>query len=74
VGGELRTPVAKSPLSHHLRTLRAAGVTRTRQEHTRTFVRPLRDDLDSRFPGLVEAVLQAAQADDVGDRVGLLEA
>jgi DNA-binding transcriptional ArsR family regulator len=70
--GELRAPVAKSTLSHHLKTLRAAGVTRTREEGTRCFVRLRRGDLDSRFPGLVEAVLEAAQAEDVGNTVGLL--
>ncbi|MDT5309194.1 MAG: hypothetical protein QOE48_4896 [Mycobacterium sp.] len=35
--GELRAPLAKSTLSHHLKTLRAAGVTRTREEGTRCF-------------------------------------
>ena len=71
--GELRAPLAKSTLSHHLKTLRAAGVTRTREEGTRCFVRLRRDDLDSRFPGLVEAVLEAAQAEDVGNKVSLVE-
>jgi hypothetical protein len=37
------------------------------------FVRLRRDDLDSRFPGLVEAVLEAAQAEDVGNKVSLVE-
>jgi DNA-binding transcriptional ArsR family regulator len=72
--GELRAPVAKSTLSHHLKTLRAAGVTRTREEGTRCFVRLRRNDLDSRFPGLLEAVLEAAQAEDIGNTVGLAEA
>lgn len=69
--GELRAPVAKSTLSHHLRVLRDAGVTRTRQEGTRCFVRLRRSDLDARFPGLLDAVLNAARNDDVGDRVSL---
>jgi DNA-binding transcriptional ArsR family regulator len=72
--GELRAPVAKSTLSHHLKTLRAAGVTRTREEGTRCFVRLRRNDLDSRFPGLLEAVLEAAQVEDIGNTVGLAEA
>jgi DNA-binding transcriptional ArsR family regulator len=72
--GELRAPIAKSTLSHHLKTLRAAGVTRTREEGTRCFVRLRRNDLDSRFPGLLEAVLEAAQAEDIGNTVGLAEA
>lgn len=72
--GELRAPVAKSTLSHHLRVLRDAGVTRTRQEGTRCFVKLRRGDLDVRFPGLLDAVLDAAHGDDVGDRVGLTNA
>jgi DNA-binding transcriptional ArsR family regulator len=63
--------VAKSTLSHHLRVLRDAGVTRTRQEGTRCFVELRRDDLEFRFPGLLDAVLDAARGDDVGAHVGL---
>lgn len=69
--GELRAPVAKSTLSHHLRVLRDAGVTRTRQEGTRCFVVLRRDDLDGRFPGVLDAVLAAAEGGDVGAHVGL---
>lgn len=71
--GELRAPVAKSTLSHHLRVLRDAGVTRTRQEGTRCFVVLRRDDLTARFPGLLDAVLDAATSDDVGGQVGLAD-
>jgi DNA-binding transcriptional ArsR family regulator len=71
--GELRAPVAKSTLSHHLRVLRDAGVTRTRQEGTRCFVELRRADLDSRFPGLLTAVLGAATGEDIGAHVGLAD-
>jgi DNA-binding transcriptional ArsR family regulator len=71
--GEFRTPVGKSTLSHHLKTLRAAGVTRTREEGTRCFVRLRRDDLDTRFPGLLDAVLTAANVEDVDGGVGLAD-
>jgi DNA-binding transcriptional ArsR family regulator len=71
--GELRAPVAKSTLSHHLRVLRDAGLTRTRQEGTRCYVELRRADLDTRFPGLLDAVLEAARGDDVGAHVGLAE-
>jgi DNA-binding transcriptional ArsR family regulator len=71
--GELRAPVAKSTLSHHLRVLRDAGVTRTRQEGTRCFVELRRRDLDTRFPGLLTAVLTAADDDNVGAQVGLAD-
>ncbi len=69
--GELRAPVAKSTLSHHLRVLRDAGITRTRQEGTRCFVVLRRDDLETRFPGLLAPVLAAAECDGVGRQVGL---
>jgi DNA-binding transcriptional ArsR family regulator len=69
--GELRAPVAKSTLSHHLRVLRDAGITRTRQEGTRCFLRLRRTDIEARFPGLLDAVLTAAAGDDVGRQVEL---
>ncbi|KOV69885.1 hypothetical protein ADL00_10145 [Streptomyces sp. AS58] len=67
--GQFRAPVAKSTLSHHLKVLREAGVTQTRQEGTRCFVILRRDDLDARFPGLLPALLSAALADGVGEHV-----
>jgi DNA-binding transcriptional ArsR family regulator len=69
--GELRTPVAKSTLSHHLRVLRDAGITRTRQEGIRCYVTLRRHDLQARFPGLLDVVLEVAGADNVGHQVGL---
>lgn len=71
--GQLRAPVAKSTLSHHLRILRDAGVTRTRQEGTRCYVRLRRADLNRRFPGLLKAVLAAADDTGVGNHVHLAE-
>jgi DNA-binding transcriptional ArsR family regulator len=70
--GELRAPVAKSTLSHHLRVLRNAGITRTREEGTRCFVTLRRADFDARFPHLMDAVLDAAGSEDVGHHVGLV--
>jgi DNA-binding transcriptional ArsR family regulator len=69
--GELRAPVAKSTLSHHLRVLRDAGITRTRQEGTRCYLVLRQNDLEARFPGLLDAVLAAAVRDDVGEQVEL---
>lgn len=37
--GQFSAPVAKSTLSHHLKMLREAGVTQTRQEGTRCYVK-----------------------------------
>ena len=67
--GELRAPVAKSTLSHHLKVLRDAGVTRTRQEGTRCFVQLRRADLDARFPHLMAALLSVAATDGIGEDV-----
>src|SRR5919106_6344981 len=57
--GELQAPVAKSTLSHHLRVLRDAGITRTRQQGTRCFLVLRRSDIEARFPGLLDAVITA---------------
>ena len=58
--GELDAPVSKSTLSHHMKTLRSAGVTRTRDEGTRCYVHLRAEDLEARFPGLLTTLLQAA--------------
>lgn len=49
----------KSTMSHHYRTLREAGVTSTRVSGRDRLVRLRREDLDARFPGLLDAVLNA---------------
>jgi DNA-binding transcriptional ArsR family regulator len=60
VCGALDVGVSKATRSHHLRVLREAGVTRTRPEGTRRYVSLRRDDMDARFPGLLDALLAAA--------------
>ncbi|GAA3072974.1 hypothetical protein GCM10017600_25260 [Streptosporangium carneum] len=66
--------MAKSTLSHHLRVLRDAGLTRTRQEGTRCFVILRRQELQTRFPGLLQAVLAAAEEEDIGHQVSVKDA
>ena len=56
--GAMPLPVSASTRSHHLRILRAAGVTVTRVVGTQRMVSLRRDDLESRFPGLLDAVLR----------------
>jgi DNA-binding transcriptional ArsR family regulator len=64
--GEERTcksfelPVVKSTCTHHFRVLREAGVIRQRQEGTARLNSLRREDLEARFPGLLDAVLNAA--------------
>jgi DNA-binding transcriptional ArsR family regulator len=69
--GDLRAPVANSTLSHHLKVLRVAGIAWCREEGTRCFVKLRREDLESRFPHLLSAVLAAANEENVGDFVRL---
>ena len=57
-GGELA--VTKSTRTHHLRILRDAGVISMRAEATRRITTLRRDDLDARYPGLLDGVLSAS--------------
>ena len=52
-------PNAKSTMSHHFKVLREAGITRTEIEGRRRLTSLREDDLEKRFPGLLEAVLAA---------------
>ena len=59
--GSFGLEITKSTCTHHFRVLREAGITLTRPEGTHRFVSLRRDDLDERFPGLLDAVLTAAE-------------
>lgn len=67
--GEIDAPVSKSTLSHHMKTLRNAGITSTRNERIRCYVHLHSDDLEAQFPGLLPSLLAAAPGD--ATRVGL---
>jgi DNA-binding transcriptional ArsR family regulator len=54
--------LSKATLSHHYRVLREAGVVKARQDGRRRLLSLRRDDLDSRFPGLLDAVLENGEA------------
>ncbi|WP_433535956.1 ArsR/SmtB family transcription factor [Micromonospora sp. CA-249363] len=49
--------VSKATRSHHLKVLREAGLTRTRAAGTSRLVRLRRDEVEARYPGLLDAVL-----------------
>lgn len=55
--------VSKSTMSHHLRILREAGITHSRIQGARRLLSLRREDLDSRFPGLLDAVLMSELAE-----------
>ncbi|MFI0219909.1 ArsR/SmtB family transcription factor [Streptomyces lydicus] len=50
-------PVSKSTQSGHFKALREAGVIRQRDEGTRRLNRLRREDLDARFPGLLDLAI-----------------
>jgi DNA-binding transcriptional ArsR family regulator len=55
--------VSKATRSHHFKVLREAGLTRTRAEGTHRLVALRREEVEARFPGLLVAVLAAAEAE-----------
>jgi DNA-binding transcriptional ArsR family regulator len=57
--GDFNVGMPKSSLSHHLRVLRSSGIISTRREGTALFNRLRKGDVDKRFPGLLDSVLQS---------------
>ncbi|WP_331377132.1 ArsR/SmtB family transcription factor [Sinorhizobium chiapasense] len=51
---------SKTNISYHLAKLREAGITRTEVSGTSRLITLRSDDLDSRFPGLLDSVIAAA--------------
>jgi len=58
----LAAPVSKSTLSHHLKVLREAGLTRTRVEGNQRLISLREDDLERHLPGLLPSVLGVSTA------------
>jgi len=59
--GSFELPVTKSTMTHHFKVLREAGLIRQRQEATLRLTSLRHEDLDARFPGLLERILEAAE-------------
>ena len=55
-------PVTKSTCTHHFKVLREAGVIRQRRSGTARLNTLRSEDLEARFPGLLDAILAAAPA------------
>jgi DNA-binding transcriptional ArsR family regulator len=49
-------------MSHHFKVLREAGLTYTRTDGTKRLMSMRHDELEARFPGLLNSVLHAAKA------------
>jgi DNA-binding transcriptional ArsR family regulator len=58
--GSFILPIAKSTSTHHWRVLRESGLVWTREEGTKRYQRLRREDIDARFPGLLDSVLAAS--------------
>ncbi|MEU7279937.1 helix-turn-helix domain-containing protein [Streptomyces sp. NPDC045431] len=57
----IELPVTKSTTTHHFRVLRESGVIRQTYRGTAKMNGLRRDDLEALFPGLLDAVLAAAE-------------
>jgi DNA-binding transcriptional ArsR family regulator len=57
--GAFALPVTKSTRTHHFRVLRESGLIEQSADGTAVVNRLRREDLDARFPGLLESVLRA---------------
>jgi DNA-binding transcriptional ArsR family regulator len=62
VCGSFIIPAPKSTLSHHFRVLRESGVLSTRRQGKELINSVRREDLDARFPGLLDAVISGARS------------
>ena len=61
--GSIDVPVTKSTCTHHFKVLREAGIVRQRPEGTARMNTLRREDLDARFPGLLDTILSAVPRD-----------
>jgi DNA-binding transcriptional ArsR family regulator len=55
--GHFESQLSKATLSHHYRVLRECGVIKSRPDGRKRLLSLRRNDLDDRFPGLLDAVL-----------------
>ncbi|WEB44714.1 transcriptional regulator [Streptomyces yunnanensis] len=61
--GDIDLPVTRATGSYHFRILRTAGWTHTRRSGRERYISLRRADLEARFPGLLEALLRADEAE-----------
>ena len=65
--GSFELPVTKSTCTHHFKVLREAGLIHQRHKGTMRLNKLRRDDLEARFPGLLDTILQAADEAGAAD-------
>jgi DNA-binding transcriptional ArsR family regulator len=69
--GDFNALSGKSNLAYHFAKLRQSGLMQTRVVGTARLMKLRRDDLDARFPGLLDAIIAAAARD--AERLQLVE-
>jgi DNA-binding transcriptional ArsR family regulator len=57
--GHFDSRLSKATVSHHYRVLRECGVIKSRPDGRKRLLSLRREDLDERFPGLLDAVLSS---------------
>lgn len=67
--GDFKAFAGKSNLAYHFARLRAAGLVHTRIEGTTRYMQLRREDLEARFPGLIDSIFAAVKRD--ADRLEL---
>ncbi|MFZ4835302.1 ArsR/SmtB family transcription factor [Rouxiella sp. Mn2063] len=63
--GSILKGISKSTLTHHWRVLRDSGIIWQIPSGRESLLSLRRDDLDIRFPGLLNAFLHAAECDEL---------
>ena len=61
--GDFNALSGKSNLAYHFAKLRESGLMQTRIAGTNRFMKLRREDLDARYPGLLDAVIKSAARD-----------
>src|SRR3954451_5784434 len=60
--GHFELGISKATLSHHFRVLRESGVVHSRPDGRQRYLSLRAEDLEARFPGLLDAVLASGGA------------
>lgn len=68
--GAIPTSVAKSTMSHHIRVLREAGIIHIRPYGTQSLISLRAEELEKKFPGVLDSVLKSAEKIDATTEEG----
>lgn len=63
----------KTNISYHIGKLREAGITFTRMEGTQKFLTLRHEDLEKKFPGLLDSILESARREEAEEKIGAVQ-